>query len=254
MSKTYLPCDPDQQLLLPAALQEWLPDNHLAYFISDVVNQDFRFGQEPDVPGLPVTLARDNLVFTALFPDHPDAWCSFTATAWNTHRSCPSGRTLTTAPKPLVKLIPTPSTMSCSDRIAPAPLLLVRTGQDSAPAMSSQSSATEPVSAVRTVGRSGTVRDALGNLMWTTSDHSECPAMVVARIGAGRPTRTDGSSPLLVHISAGMRPRAGNPAPTRPRWDKTSDIEAITMKNGRPATRSICVDCGTRKFRIGVLP
>ena len=32
------------------------------------------------------------------------------------------------------------------------------------------------------------------------------------------------------------------------------DIEAITMKNGRPATRSICVDCGTRKFRIGVLP
>ena len=39
MSKTYLPCDPDQQLLLPAALQEWLPDNHLAYFISDVVNR-----------------------------------------------------------------------------------------------------------------------------------------------------------------------------------------------------------------------
>ena len=32
------------------------------------------------------------------------------------------------------------------------------------------------------------------------------------------------------------------------------DIEAITMKNGRPATRSICEDCGTRKFRIGVLP
>ena len=24
MSKTHLPCDPDQQLLLPAALQEWL--------------------------------------------------------------------------------------------------------------------------------------------------------------------------------------------------------------------------------------
>ena len=32
------------------------------------------------------------------------------------------------------------------------------------------------------------------------------------------------------------------------------DIEAVTMKNGRPATRSICVECGTRKFRIGVLP
>ena len=39
MSKSYFPYDPDQQLLLPAALQEWLPDDHLAYFISDVVDQ-----------------------------------------------------------------------------------------------------------------------------------------------------------------------------------------------------------------------
>ena len=39
MSKTYLPYEPDQQLLLPAALQEWPPDDHLAYFISDVVDQ-----------------------------------------------------------------------------------------------------------------------------------------------------------------------------------------------------------------------
>ena len=39
MSKTYLPYEPDQQLLLPAALQEWLPEDHLAYFISDVVDQ-----------------------------------------------------------------------------------------------------------------------------------------------------------------------------------------------------------------------
>ena len=31
-------------------------------------------------------------------------------------------------------------------------------------------------------------------------------------------------------------------------------IEAVTMKNGRPATRSICVEYSTRKFRIGVLP
>ena len=30
---------PDQQLLLPAALPEWLSDDHLAYFISDVVDQ-----------------------------------------------------------------------------------------------------------------------------------------------------------------------------------------------------------------------
>ena len=39
MSKTYRPYDPDQQLLLPAALREWLPDDHPAYFISDVVDQ-----------------------------------------------------------------------------------------------------------------------------------------------------------------------------------------------------------------------
>ena len=34
----------------------------------------------------------------------------------------------------------------------------------------------------------------------------------------------------------------------------SKDIEAVTMKNGRAATRAVCVDCGTRKFRIGVLP
>ena len=39
MGKTYLPYHPNQQLLLPAALQEWLPEDHLAYFISDVVDQ-----------------------------------------------------------------------------------------------------------------------------------------------------------------------------------------------------------------------
>ena len=33
----------------------------------------------------------------------------------------------------------------------------------------------------------------------------------------------------------------------------SKDIEAVTMKNGRAATRSTCVDCGTEKFRIGVL-
>ena len=34
----------------------------------------------------------------------------------------------------------------------------------------------------------------------------------------------------------------------------SKDIVAIIMKNGRPATRSICVDCGTKKFRTGRLP
>ena len=39
MRKSYRPYDPDQQLLLPAVLQQWLPEDHLAYFISDVVDQ-----------------------------------------------------------------------------------------------------------------------------------------------------------------------------------------------------------------------
>ena len=39
MSKTFRPYAAEQQLLLLAALQEWLPPDHLAYFISDVVDQ-----------------------------------------------------------------------------------------------------------------------------------------------------------------------------------------------------------------------
>jgi transposase len=34
--RTYLP---EQNLLLPASLREWLPDDHLSYFVSDVVDQ-----------------------------------------------------------------------------------------------------------------------------------------------------------------------------------------------------------------------
>src|ERR1019366_301538 len=39
MSKGYRPYLPDQDLLLPPSLQEWLPEGHLVYFVSDVVNQ-----------------------------------------------------------------------------------------------------------------------------------------------------------------------------------------------------------------------
>lgn len=35
--KTFKPYTPDQLLLLPPALQDWLPEGHLALFISDVV-------------------------------------------------------------------------------------------------------------------------------------------------------------------------------------------------------------------------
>src|SRR3546814_9073849 len=38
MPTTYRPYDPDQLLLLPASLKEWLPEKHLAYFVSDTVD------------------------------------------------------------------------------------------------------------------------------------------------------------------------------------------------------------------------
>src|SRR6266853_788025 len=38
MSKSYRPYYPEQDLLLPASLREWLPENHLVYFVSDVVD------------------------------------------------------------------------------------------------------------------------------------------------------------------------------------------------------------------------
>ena len=39
MGKTYRPYHPDEDLLLPPSLREWLPEDHLCYFVSDVVDQ-----------------------------------------------------------------------------------------------------------------------------------------------------------------------------------------------------------------------
>ena len=39
MTKTYRPYQPEQDLLLPPSLRDWLPENHLAYFVSDLVDQ-----------------------------------------------------------------------------------------------------------------------------------------------------------------------------------------------------------------------
>jgi len=39
MAKTFRSYVPEQNLLLPPSLGEWLPENHLAYFVSDVVDQ-----------------------------------------------------------------------------------------------------------------------------------------------------------------------------------------------------------------------
>ncbi len=38
MSTSYVPYSPDQEFLLPPSLQDWLPEGHLAYFISDTVD------------------------------------------------------------------------------------------------------------------------------------------------------------------------------------------------------------------------
>ena len=38
MSASYIPYHPEQQQLLPSALQDWLPKGHLAYFINDTVD------------------------------------------------------------------------------------------------------------------------------------------------------------------------------------------------------------------------
>ena len=39
MSKTFRPYEPEQMFFMPASMRDWLPANHLAYFISDVVAQ-----------------------------------------------------------------------------------------------------------------------------------------------------------------------------------------------------------------------
>ena len=38
MTTSYLPYQPQQQMLLPHALPEWLPEGHLAYYVSDTTD------------------------------------------------------------------------------------------------------------------------------------------------------------------------------------------------------------------------
>jgi transposase len=39
MAKVYRPYLPEQDFLLPPSLREWLPESHLAYFVSDMIDQ-----------------------------------------------------------------------------------------------------------------------------------------------------------------------------------------------------------------------
>jgi transposase len=39
MAPNFIACDRDQELLLPPSLVEWLPEDHLAWFVIDAVAQ-----------------------------------------------------------------------------------------------------------------------------------------------------------------------------------------------------------------------
>jgi transposase len=57
MSKTFRPYEPEQTFLMPASLKEWLPPDHLVYFLSDVVDQldltEIMAGYEREERGYP---------------------------------------------------------------------------------------------------------------------------------------------------------------------------------------------------------
>lgn len=39
MPQNFIECDRDQELLLPPSMREWLPDDHLAWFVADAVEE-----------------------------------------------------------------------------------------------------------------------------------------------------------------------------------------------------------------------
>src|SRR5215210_6976259 len=39
MAQNFIACDREQELLLPPSLREWLPEDHLAWFVLDAVEQ-----------------------------------------------------------------------------------------------------------------------------------------------------------------------------------------------------------------------
>ena len=39
MPQNFIECDRDQELLLPPSMREWLPDDHLAWFVADAVQE-----------------------------------------------------------------------------------------------------------------------------------------------------------------------------------------------------------------------
>ncbi len=57
MAFNFLPCDRDQPYLLPPSLKDWLPQDHLAWFLLDAVKEmdlhSFYVGYREDGWGAP---------------------------------------------------------------------------------------------------------------------------------------------------------------------------------------------------------
>ena len=68
----FRPYEPDQQLLLPPSLREWLPADHLVWFISETVDQldlseiveTYRAGGQGNLPYHPAMMLKI-LIFAA---------------------------------------------------------------------------------------------------------------------------------------------------------------------------------------------
>jgi transposase len=67
MAQNFISCDRDQELLLPPSLREWLPDDHLAWFVLEAVEElnleafyaayrDDGWGRAAHEPGMMVAL------------------------------------------------------------------------------------------------------------------------------------------------------------------------------------------------------
>ena len=55
MAQNFIACDREQELLLPPSLREWLPEDHLAWFVLDAVAEEL------------VPASADVLVFVAIY-------------------------------------------------------------------------------------------------------------------------------------------------------------------------------------------
>lgn len=66
--RAFRPYDRDQMLLLPPSLREWLPDDHLVYFIADLVEETLDLGEIMEYYGGPVrgTMPYDPRMLTAV--------------------------------------------------------------------------------------------------------------------------------------------------------------------------------------------